>query len=232
MFRDDFRNGLDPNKWDTSFVGWNLRTLASIGQQQWYTDPGMVGTPAHQKIGSAFYLAADHSPDHAQTGGLPYTSGMLTTERTFHFRYGRVSVDCWCPRGRGLWPAIWMVPSDGRDHLPEMDVMEVLGHDTSMIYQGVHTDLGVSHPYLGNNPKTKWNAADGWHEYELFWTKEELIWLIDGEETQRMRNVAFEPHHLIINLAVGGDWPGQPDESTRFPAYFGLRHILIELYEA
>ena len=228
MFRDDFSHGLDPDKWDTSFVGWGLRTLSATGQQQWYTDPGMIGTPAHQQIGSAFFLVADQSPDATQTGGLPYTSGMLTTERSYHFRYGRVSVRCWCPRGRGLWPAIWLVPSDGGDNIPEIDVMEVLGHDTRTIYQFTTRDQGEHIPLLGRNNTSKWDAADGWHNYNLLWNREEIVWSIDGEETQRMRNVAFEPHHFIINLAVGGSWPGNPDAETRFPAYMGIQYIEID----
>lgn len=230
MFRDDFHQGLDFEKWETSFVGWGLRTLATTGQQQWYTDPDQpLGTLAHQQIGSAFYLVADHSPDPTQTGGLPYTSGMLTTERSYHFRYGKVSVRCWCPRGRGLWPAIWLVPSDGGDHLPEIDIMEVLGHDTRTVYQsGQHQTSGDVLPILGDNRTGAVDAADGWHDYGLHWDKEEIIWSIDQRETQRVRNFAHEPHHLIINLAVGGFWPGNPDSGTRFPAYMGLNYVSID----
>lgn len=230
LFEETWQEGLGApgERWDTLFYGWGLRTLNGVGNQQWYTSPGDPGTPAHQHIGGVMYLVADQSPDTTQTGGLPYTSGMLTTERAVHLRYGRVSVTAWCPRGKGLWPAIWLVPSDGGDHIPEINVMEVLGHDTKTIYQFSHGENAPVIPLLGQDSTGRWDAADGWHTYDVLWARETVTWSIDGVITKVSPNNAHTPHHLLINLAVGGAWPGVPDATTRFPAYMGIQHVRIE----
>ena len=108
---------------------------------------------------------------------------------------------------------------------------------------------GKSHPYTSGTVTTgrshddddgeavtrghTWRGAhstSGWHRYGLTWTPEELVWLVDGKERWRYSNASHvpdEPMYLVIDLAVGGDWPGTPTSSTRFPAVLEVDYVRV-----
>jgi beta-glucanase (GH16 family) len=155
---------------------------------------------------------------------------MISTEKSYNALYGYYEARVRLPKGKGLWPAIWMIPSHGNSHLPEIDVLEVLGHETNVLYQYAHPVGGDKKvAYLGGGPvhSKVIDAADNFHIYGLEWSKDYIAWFIDGKETQRVKNFAFEPHYYIINLAVGGHWPGNPDASTRFPSSVDIDYVRI-----
>jgi len=131
------------------------------------------------------------------------------------------------PRGRGMWPAFWLLHNTDFDRRPEIDVVEMLGHQTDLVYHTYHRfDNGnlVSTPsFQAPGPDY---AAD-FHTYSVLWEPGLIIWYVDGVERNRYQNgnVSHEDMYLLLNLAVGGWWPGDPDGSTPFPARYTIDYI-------
>ena len=152
--------------------------------------------------------------------GRPYVSGLITTEPSFTQRYGYFEMRAKLPAGRGLWPAFWLVSLTHTGHF-EIDVFEMLGDEPRTIYQSTHHPGGGVHLRrdLG------FDTSSDWHRYGLKWTREALVWYVDGKETARTDGAMFRdaaPMYMLANLAVGGDWPGPPDASTPFPVHLRI----------
>ncbi|HYD32634.1 MAG TPA: glycoside hydrolase family 16 protein [Azospirillaceae bacterium] len=215
-------------RWDTMFVRFNVRRLPDNKEAQVYADPDFKGTapdtlgvnPFSIKDGVLTVEAApaDRFRVLPYVQALPYTSGMISTERSFAQRYGYFEMRARLPVGRGLWPAFWMLSTSGR-WPPEIDVFESLGHETGKVYM-------TAHQPKGKMSEAKLDVA-GWHTYGVEWTAETITWIIDGVEVKREPNRIHEPMYLIANLAVGGEgsWPGAPDPATVFPARMEIDHI-------
>ena len=168
--------------------------------------------------------------------GYPYyTSGKVTTQKKQDFMYGKVVVSAKVPKGQGLWPAIWMMPTDESYYgqwpkCGEIDIMEVLGSDVTTAYGTVH--YGEPHAeQQGIVTLDSGSFADSFHEYSVEWEPGEMRWYIDGEhyltvnawftavsgEDEKPYPAPFDQTFFVqLNLAVGGTWPGNPDETTDF----------------
>ncbi|HEY4442544.1 MAG TPA: glycoside hydrolase family 16 protein [Candidatus Elarobacter sp.] len=149
-------------------------------------------------------------------------SGVVTTRHAFFQRYGYFEARIRMPRGRGLWPAFWMLPTMG--YPPEIDVVEVLGHAPARIYQTTHGRA------KGSGRQVVWNgtdASDGFHVYAVEWTSAAITFFVDGHLTGTVPNVSDQPMYLLANLQVGapGSWPGAPDASTPFPATMLIDYV-------
>ena len=165
-----------------------------------------------------------------------YTSGKVTGQNKTDFKYGKVVVSAKVPEGQGLWPAIWMMPKDESYYgqwpkCGEIDIMESLGHDTTVSYSTIH--YGEPH---GEQQGTITKEGDEsfsskFHEYSVEWEPGEMRFYTDGElvltcndwftavegEDDKPYPAPFDqPFFVQMNLAVGGDWPGNPDETTNF----------------
>ncbi len=233
-FADEFDAGaLDQSRWTTCYW-WDDGGCTNEGNDelQWYL-PDNVGVE-----GGVLRLEARRDWVQGSDGeGYPYTSGMVTTGRSaddqaqpprFGFQYGRVEVRMRMPAGKGLWPALWLLPLT-HESRPEIDVMEVLGDTPSTLrahfrYLDDGERVTLGHTWTGED------SSAGWHVYTLRWTREELVWLVDGEEQWRFAEAEFvpdEPMYLLINLAVGGEWPGAPAPTTDFPATLEVDYVRI-----
>ena len=158
---------------------------------------------------------------------LPYCSGVLTSRISFFQRFGYFEIRARLPRGRGLWPAFWLLPKGGA-WPPELDVLEVLGHDPSTLYASAHWVAPEGRPGIAGQHQSvtsKVRTADlseAFHVFGLSWHPDLLRWYVDGAEVAAMPTPPGldKPMYLVLNLAVGGpkSWPGAPDGSTRFPA--------------
>jgi beta-glucanase (GH16 family) len=235
VFADEFeQDALDQSRWTTCYW-WDDGGCTNSGNQEleWYL-------PDNVKVeGGVLRLEARQGWVRGSDGAsYPYTSGMVSTGRSvddlaqqprFGFRYGRVEVRMRMPEGKGLWPALWLLPLT-HESRPEIDVMEVLG-DTP-------ATLRAHFRYLDDDGERvtrghTWTGADssaGWHRYGLRWTPEELVWLVDGKEQWRFSEEEFvpdEPMYLLINLAVGGEWSGDPAPSTEFPAVLEVDYVRV-----
>ena len=164
-----------------------------------------------------------------------YTSGKIKSQNKQDFMYGKVVVSAKVPEGQGLWPAIWMMPTDENLYgqwpkCGEIDIMEVLGNDVKTAYSTVH--YGEPHAeQQGTLVLTDSTFADDFHEYSVEWEPGEMRWYIDDQEVlvvndwySAIKGAEEKPYpapfnqtfFVQMNLAVGGDWPGNPDETTDF----------------
>jgi beta-glucanase (GH16 family) len=178
-------------------------------------------------------------------GSSQFTSGRIRTIGKGDWTYGRFEFRARMPVGKGLWAAIWMLPTDesygGWAASGEIDIMEYLGNDTTRVHGTIH--YGGSWP---NNESrgtdyvtgdTAFNSA--FHTFALEWEEGKLRWYVDGEEFQSLGTgmwyssaAAFpapfnRDFHLLINLAVGGNWPGNPDASTQFPQELVVDYVRV-----
>lgn len=165
-----------------------------------------------------------------------YTSGMVTSGRLygepasadgFKATYGFFEIRARIPSGQGLWPAFWMLPSS-HESLPEIDVMEVLGHAPDLLELHYHYAKPNGDKRSAAKEVKTGDLSKGWHVYGVDWSPDRIVWYLDGKEVWRFseaENISDEPMYLLINLAVGGTWPGNVDKTTRFPARFEIDYV-------
>jgi len=150
-------------------------------------------------------------------GGRQYTSGLVETRSKFAQTYGRVEVRAQLPRGQGIWPAHWMLPDSGV-WPPEIDIMELLGHLPNTVYMTNHWGVWPAHQYR-TGEFTGPDFTAGFHTFAVEWTPTRIEWYVDG--VIRFANNSGvptgNPFYIILNTAVGGIWPGNPDGTTQFP---------------
>ncbi len=161
-------------------------------------------------------------------GGRDYTSGAIHSKGKFSFLYGKVEMRAKLPRGQGLFPAFWTMTNQEHTWLPEIDIVEMLGHKPEEIWMVLHwlddnnTLTSVSTSYQGED------YSKEFHTFGLEWTPNYVSWFIDGVE--RFKTTKFIPQeemYLYMNTAIGGNWPGSPDESTSFPAVFEIDYVRV-----
>ena len=156
-----------------------------------------------------------------------YTSGMMTTYGKFSQQYGRFEIRCRVPKGKGLWPAFWLLP-EPLGWPPEIDVLEILGHQPEKLYMTHHfNDAQRVHRSHGGS----WNGPDfsaGFHEFAVEWSAQRLVWFVDGVERFRSeQDIPQTKMYVLVNLAVGGDWPGAPDANTSFPSVLEVDYVRV-----
>lgn len=167
----------------------------------------------------------------ASIQGQSYTSGMITTNHEFSQTYGYFEMRAQMPKGQGLWPAFWLLPEDG-SWPPELDVMEMLGNQTSTLHTTVHSQTGGQDQLSATHFQTTDAVAvadmsTGFHTYGVDWEPDTITWYFDGREVFKAATPAdmHKPMYMVANLAVGGDWPGSPDASTLFPATMQIDYL-------
>lgn len=179
--------------------------------------------------------------------GSEYTSARLVSKFFGDWEYARIQVSASMPSGRGTWPAIWMLPSEQRyggwPHSGEIDIMEYVGYDPGVVHGTIHT--GAYNHNLGNQLGASTEvptAEEAFHLYEMIWEPASIRLLVDGEQFAEFgfnpdANIGIEnseawpfdqPFHLILNLAVGGDWGGargvDPDV---FPTEMQVEYVRV-----
>jgi len=211
-FGEDFNGtSLDTAKWNTRYPSGNS------GEKQYYAPEAISLQNGILKI----------TAENRQMKGYPYTSGIITTQERFSQKYGVFTIRAKLPKGQGFWPAFWMLP-EKLDYPTEIDIFEMLGKDTSTIYMSNHwKGAGNGHAkdivsYQGPDFST------AFHTFSLLWTPSVLIWLVDGVEQNRTTvGVPETPMFLLVNLAVGGTWPGNPNTTTPFPSSMEVDYIHV-----
>lgn len=234
-FHDEFSGEvLDSDKWVTCYW-WDDDgcTIATNNELQWY-QPDNVFVQ-----GGKLILQARRERVTAPDGRtFDYTSGMVSTgtdsyeggDHRFTAEHVYVEMRAKVPAGRGLWPALWLLPAS-HESLPEIDAMEVLGDAPDELHMNFHyrDDEGnrnrEGHTWESPEPLT------GWHVYAVDWQPRGVTWYLDGDKRAHFsgedRYVPGEPMYLIANLAVGGDWPGAPDADTPFPSELEIDYIRV-----
>jgi beta-glucanase (GH16 family) len=156
-------------------------------------------------------------------GGRSYTSAKLQTVGKGDWLYGRFEVRAKLNNGQGMWPAIWMMPTDnaygGWPSSGEMDIMELLGNQPNKVYGTIHWNAN-GHQQSGSSFTLKSGTfADTFHVFAYEWEAGKMRWYIDDSlYFSAAHGQPFDKRfYLILNVAVGGSWPGNPNASTPFP---------------
>jgi beta-glucanase (GH16 family) len=161
-----------------------------------------------------------------------YTSARLTTNGKYLVKYGRIEGRMKLPYGQGIWPAFWML-GEGFPQYPwpqcgEIDIMENIGKEPTIVHGTLHgpgysgaKSIGGQLPLAGGG-----RYADDFHVYAVDWREDRIQFFVDGKRYHEVSKATLppggewvftRPHFLLLNLAVGGHWPGYPDATTTFP---------------
>ena len=234
LLDDTFDDGrLDSEIWNTCHWWANDGcTIASNDELQWYV-PEQVTV-----ADGALQLTADRAPTQGSDGSsYDFRSGMVTTgppageddaPAKLAMTYGTVEARLRVPAGRGLWPAVWLLPAS-RESRPEIDLLEVLGQQPDELIMHLHPKSrqaeSPSQRYRVPGP----SLAEDWHTVRLDWSADRLEFFLDGVRVWKLKDgqVPDEPMYLVLNLAVGGEYPGPPDSDTKFPATFSIDYVRI-----
>lgn len=213
-FADEFDgNDLDRSRWIDSYPD-NNRTHTN-NEQQYYAPDGWRVTN-----GLMHFTA-----ERRAMGGLPYTSGMVSSYGKFAQQYGWFEIRAKFPKGKGIWPAFWLLP-ETKSWPPEIDILEILGHEPDTVLMTNHW----GQDFRSRQFRTaKWQGPDfsaDFHTFAVEWTPEVIIWYVDGVERHRStEHVPQQRMYILANLAVGGDLPGMPDDTTPFPGVMEIDYI-------
>lgn len=224
VWEDEFSgSSLDVTKWEYQTGGDGFGN----NELQYYTNGDNV-----MVSGGTLKITAQEDTGNAYPGNN-YTSSRIRTRNRGDWRYGKMEARIKLPQGQGIWPAFWMMPTDNvYGNWPssgEIDIMEYLGHETNITYGTCHygnayNDKGS----LGNSTTLPSGVfPDAFHTFSIEWEPGEIRWYLDGSQfhSANSSHPDFQNHtwpfdqefHFILNVAVGGQWPGAPDETTVFP---------------
>ncbi len=173
------------------------------------------------------HITAKHEPGTQGGHKQAYTSGAMTTYGKFGQMYGYFEIRCKLPKGKGFWPAFWLLPVS-KQWPPEIDIFENLGHENNKLHFTNH--------WKGPDGKNrgKGQEKDGpdytadFHTIAVDWEPDSIVWYVDDVEQCRVTdNTPKEQMYVLVNLAVGGDWPKSPDENTPFPSSFDVDYVRV-----
>jgi beta-glucanase (GH16 family) len=255
VWSDDF-NGpagapVDTTKWTSAVggTGWGNRELEYYTNATDPSAPNYTTANAHlDGQGDLVITAMRQDVPYARCwyGACEYTSARLMTRGKFDQQYGRFEARIRIPEGRGLWPAFWMLGSDigsvGWPRSGEIDIMEVLGDTADTLHGSIHGPgfgpRGVTRTYTLPSGA----LSNDFHVYAVDWHPGRIDFSIDGTTYETIvpgllpfggRWVFDDPakrFYLLLNLAVGGNWPGPPDDSTPFPAEMIVNYVRVYSY--
>lgn len=177
-----------------------------------------------------------HSREFAE-----YTSASLTTQERVSWKYGRIEVRAKLPSGRGVWPAIWMlgtnIPVVGWPACGEIDIMEMVGFRSDMIYGHIHTTESITTRKVRDGTGIKIpGASDDFHVYAVEWDAGHIDFFVDDQKYYTYQNPKTgdtswpfdKDQYLILNLAIGGDWGGQKGiDDAIFPQRFYIDYVRV-----
>lgn len=224
---DEFNTSLiDTSKWvyETEATGWSKTWNNEL---QDYTDNGTGGANAYIDNGTLVIKAIK--------SGTSYTSARMATKGKYALKHGCVAAKMKLPYGQGIWPAFWMLPESGTwPSAGEIDVMELIGGGAGRDNKSFGTLHGPS--YSGGNgiqgsaTLASGNFSNDYHVFEIRWAEGNISWYVDGtlyhfasRDTVPGTWVFDDRNfYILLNLAVGGGWPGNPDLTTVFPQYMNV----------
>ncbi|WP_241557130.1 glycoside hydrolase family 16 protein [Croceibacterium ferulae] len=232
-FADEFGGAaIDRDKWrydvSRNKVGWynnELQYYSAGRPENARTEDGLLIIEARRET-------LDNLPDH---GGQAYSSAKLVTQQPLGFGFYEIRAQLPC--GRGIWPAIWMLPQGGTwPEQGEIDIMEMVGMNPGVVLGTLHT--GAFNHAKGTQRGAETlvpDACTAMHSYQLDWQPDAITIGVDGRGFMQVRNdqpgghAAWpftRPFDLILNVAVGGDWGGQKGvDDSAFPQAMKVDHV-------
>ena len=234
-FEGEAGTPVDSSKWthERGGSGWGNN------ERQFYTDlPENASLDGNGNL--AIVARVDDTGSRACHYGLcEYTSARLITENKFEFTYGRVEARIQIPRGQGIWPAFWMLGTNirqiGWPASGEIDILENIGREPRTVHGTVHGPgysgaNGIGRPYSLDE-----DFADDFHVYAIDWDENAIRWYVDGNlyntltpDDLRGNDWVFDhDFFILLNVAVGGHWPGMPDDTTVFPQTMLVDYVRV-----
>jgi beta-glucanase (GH16 family) len=228
-------SGVDTSKWvaETGGDGWGNKELeyyTARPQNAYMQDGNLVIKAAREKFAGPDGVMRD------------FTSARLKTLGKFSQTYGRFEARIKIPRGQGLWPAFWMLGDDidkvGWPACGEIDIMENIGKEPGTIYGSIHGPGFVGAAGLGaayKLPEGK-QFADDFHLFAVEWEPDTIRFYVDDQIYSTRTRAEMKPDwkwpfdhpfFLLLNVAVGGDWPGNPDASSLFPQMMLVDYVRV-----
>lgn len=224
-------------KWEDQFDG------TALNRDDWNVelhDPGWVNNELQAYVDSDKNIYIEDGnlvlkPVETKNadGTVSYTSGRVNTQNKHDFKYGIMEARAKVPAGQGFLPAFWMMPTNENlygqwPRCGEIDIMEVLGNKTDTSYGTIH--YGNPHSESqGKYTLNRGNFVDEYHTFSVEWEPGKINWYVDGKlihsendwysVTEGQGEITYpapfdQPFYIILNLAVGGNWPGNPDATT------------------
>jgi len=233
VWSDEFNGpagtAVDSTKWtfDVGGSGWGNNEL------EYYTNG--TNNAALDGAGNLVITAKKES-----MSGKDYTSARIKTQGIKTFTYGRIEARMKIAQGQGLWPAFWMLGEDiGTNPWPacgEIDIMENIGKEPNLIHATIHgpgyfAGEGPTKQYMLSAP-----VASAFHVFAIEWEQSAIRWYVDGTlySTKTPSDIPngtswvySHPFFIILNLAVGGGWPGNPDNTTTFPQTLKVDYVRV-----
>ncbi|MDC3389786.1 glycoside hydrolase family 16 protein [Flavobacteriales bacterium] len=225
-WNDEFNGTLLSNDWTHELGngnnGWGNNELQYYREQNTSLENGYLKITAKQE----YY------------GGKNYTSSRIKTQGNVLHTYGRIDIRAKLPFGQGIWPAIWMLgenfPSVGWPSCGEIDIMEMIGgngYNDRTVHGTAHWESNGHAEYGGSNSLSSGRFADEFHVFSIIWTSSSIVWLRDDIQYQVIDITNLSAFHnnffFILNLAVGGNWPGSPNASTIFDQTLLVDYIRV-----
>jgi beta-glucanase (GH16 family) len=224
VWHDEFSDStLDKTKWNYEINGGG----GGNNELQYYTD-----SPKNCYVKSGNLVICALKENYL---GKEYTSARLNSNAKGDWKYGRFEVRAKLPYGQGMWPAIWLLPTDwvygGWPASGEIDIMELLGQEKNRIYGTMHFGSSFeNHLSKGGSYKlTSGDFSSTYHKFQLEWDSVYVKWYVDDVLYYTASTIKpFDQRfHFILNVAVGGNWPGPPDATTMFPQRMAVDYVRV-----
>ncbi|HNT26174.1 MAG TPA: family 16 glycosylhydrolase, partial [Anaerolineales bacterium] len=238
-FDDEAGSAVDSSKWthEIGGEGWGNNEM------EYYTDSieNSYQDGAGYLVIKAQEVDPEDEPLECHYGVCEYTSARLITAGKFEMAYGRVEARLKVPYGQGIWPAFWMLGedifTDGWPQCGEIDIMENIGSEPNIVHGTIHgpgysggSGIGAAYTLSSGN------FSDDFHTFAVEWEPSEIRWYMDGnlystitsEDIPAGTEWVFDhPFFIILNVAVGGAWPGYPDETSVFPQTMTVDYVHV-----
>ena len=229
VWQDEFNGtALNMNGWtfETGAGGWGNNELQYYRPENTFFSAGNLIIEARKE----------------NFGGAAYTSSRLITKGKKEFKFGRIDIRAALPEGQGIWPALWMLggnistvnwPACG-----EIDIMELIGSEPNRVHGTAHYGSTTNqHQYIGDSKVLSGTAkfSDEFHVFSLVWEQDKITWLLDDVQFFQITPTTISPSpypfnqnfFFIFNVAVGGQWPGNPDATTVFPQRMIVDYVRV-----
>ena len=227
VWNDEFNDGqidLDNWRFEEGATGWGNNELQNYTTNNAKVDDGLLVIEAREEDGG-------------------YTSTRMITADKQEFAFGRVDIRAKLPEGQGIWPALWMLGANffdvGWPYCGEIDIMELIGREPSKVHGTAHwgeqgwsfsRNKGAAYTLKGGA-----KFSDEFHVFSIVWEQNSIKWYVDDEEYFQLTetdvaelNYPFnQEFFFLFNIAVGGNWPGYPDETTVFPQRMYVDYIRV-----
>ena len=227
--------------WSDEFDGTSINFsnwTYDLGNNGWGNNEwqNYTSSPSNSSVADGFLTIT------ARQEGGGYTSARMKSVDLQEFQFGRIDIRAKTPEGQGIWPALWMLgsnfPEGGWPQCGEIDIMELVGHQPSTVHGTAHWGSNFSvHQYQGNAITLPGGQkfSEAFHLFSVVWEPNSITWYMDDQpyysiNSSQMNGQPYPfnaPFFFIMNIAVGGNWPGYPDASTQFPQKMLVDYVRV-----